>query len=56
MMWGKKSNYVELMYLLNRCDLGLYLYDNNNNPVHDVQGRLIVINNHWGVTEDLNLT
>lgn len=50
------ENYVDLMYRLERRDLGLYLYDNNNRPVRDVQGRLIVLNNRWGVTEELTLT
>ena len=50
------EDYVDLMYRLERRDLGLYLYDNNNRPVRDAQGRLIVLNNRWGETEDLMLT
>lgn len=50
------ENYVDLMYRLERRDLGLYLYDSNNRPVRDAQGRLIVLSNRWGVTEDLTLT
>ncbi len=50
------EDYVDLMYLIQRRDLGLYLYDNNNSPVRDAQGRLIVLSNRWGVTPDLTLT
>lgn len=50
------ENYVDLMYRLERRDLGLYLYDSNNRPVRDAQGRLIVLCNHWGETEQLFLT
>lgn len=50
------ENYVDLMYQLERRDLGLYLYDNNNQPVRDAQGRLIVLGNRWGRTEELTLT
>lgn len=50
------ENYVDLMYRLSRRDLGLYLYDNNNRPVRDARGRLIILSNRWGVTEDLQLT
>jgi hypothetical protein len=49
------EDYVELMYRLDRRDLGLYLYDSNNRPVRDVRGRLIVLSNQWGRTEDLTL-
>ena len=50
------ENYVDLMYRLARRDLGLYLYDSNNRPVRDAQGRLIVVCNQWGETERLFLT
>ncbi|MCP4257776.1 MAG: hypothetical protein GY774_09655 [Planctomycetes bacterium] len=50
------ENYVDLMYRLERRDLGLYLYDNNNRPVRDAQGRLIVLSNRWSETEVLILT
>jgi len=50
------GNYVDLMYRLEGRDLGFYLYDNNNGPVRDAQGRLIVLSNRWGVTEKLTLT
>lgn len=50
------EDYVDLMYRLERRNLGLYLYDSNNQPVRDAQGRLIVLSNRWGVTEDLTLT
>ena len=50
------EDYVDLMYRLARHDLYLYLYDNNNRPVRDAAGRLIVSANRWGVTESLTLT
>ncbi len=50
------ENYVDLMYRIDRRDLGLYLYDNNNRPVRDAEGRLIVLSNRWGETEELTLT
>jgi len=42
------EDYVDLMYRIERRDLGLYLYENNNRPVRDAQGRLIVLSNRWG--------
>ncbi len=50
------ENYVDLMYRLERRDLGLYLYDTNNQPVRDAQGRLIALGQQWGVQEELTLT
>lgn len=49
------ENYVESIYRKARRDLGLYLYDNNNQPVRDAQGRLIVLNNRWGVSKSHTL-
>src|SRR5207247_2445853 len=50
------EDYVDLMYRLAHRDLLLYLYDSNNQPVRDAQGRLIVSANRWGVTETTTLT
>ena len=50
------EDYVDLMYRLAGRDLGLYLYDSNNQPVRDALGRLIVLENRWGRTEDLTLS
>lgn len=50
------ENYVDLMYRMDRRDLGLYLYDNNNRPVRDASGKLIVLNNRWGTSDDLTIT
>lgn len=50
------ENYVDLMYRMERRDLRLYLFDNSNRAIRDAQGRLIVLNNRWGVGEDLTLT
>jgi hypothetical protein len=37
-------------------DLATYLYDDDNRPVLDPEGRLIVLDNRWGQTEELELT
>lgn len=50
------EDYVDLMYRLDGRDLGLYLYDANNRPVRDAQGRLIVLANRWGHAENVTLT
>jgi hypothetical protein len=50
------ENYVELMYRLDRRDLGLYLYDNNNQPVRDTQDRIVFVSNHWGQLDHLELS
>lgn len=49
------EDYVDLMYKIAGRDLGLYLFDNNNQPVRDASGKLIVLNNEWGRTETLSL-
>lgn len=55
---GVKFNedYVDLLYRIDRRDLALYLYDANNRPVRDAQGRLIVLSNPWGVADQLTLS
>jgi hypothetical protein len=50
------EDYVDLLYRIDRRDLGLYLYNNNNRPVRDAQGRLVVLGNEWGKTEERTLT
>lgn len=50
------EDYVELMYRLAKRDLSLYLYDVNNKPVRDAEGRLIVAPNRWGKTDDVLLS
>jgi hypothetical protein len=49
------ENYVDLMYRLEQRDLGLYLYDNNNEPIRDTEDRLILYNNRWGAVENITL-
>ncbi len=49
------EDYVDLMYHLERRDLGLYLYDANDQPVRDPEGRLLVLQNRWGRQEELTL-
>jgi hypothetical protein len=44
------ENYVDFMYRLSQRDLGLYLYDANNRPVRDAEGRLVLLANAWGTT------
>jgi hypothetical protein len=41
------ADHVELMYRLARRDLGLYLFDANNQPARDAQGRLVALANQW---------
>ncbi len=50
------EDYVDLMYRMSGRDLGLYLYDNNNRPVRDAAGRLLIQSGDWGAVEDLTLT
>ncbi len=50
------EDYVDLMYRIDHRDLGLYLFDNNNRPVRDAEGRLIVLSNRWGEAEELTLS
>jgi hypothetical protein len=50
------EDYVDLMYRKARRDLGLYLYNSNNEPVRDAQGRLVMLTNRWGVQEHLTLS
>jgi hypothetical protein len=49
------EDYVDLMYRLERRDLGLYLFDVSNAPVREADGRLAVLENRWGRTEQLTL-
>jgi hypothetical protein len=48
------EDYVDLMYRLAGRDLSLLLYDRNNQPVRDQSGRLVVLDNPWGVNEQLS--
>jgi hypothetical protein len=50
------EDYVDLMYRISGRDLGLYLYDSNNRPVRDAEGRLLTQSGDWGAVEDLTLT
>jgi hypothetical protein len=50
------EDYVDLLYRAAGRDLGLYLYDNNNEPARDAFGRLLVASNRWGRAETLQLT
>ncbi|MDA0167647.1 DUF1080 domain-containing protein [Solirubrobacter taibaiensis] len=50
------EDYVDLMYRRARRDLMLQIYDANNRPVRDAEGRLIVTANQWGVAEQATLT
>jgi hypothetical protein len=50
------EDYVDLMYRAFQRDLGLYLYDNNDQPVRDVSGRLIVLENRWGAAGSRTLS
>jgi hypothetical protein len=48
------EDYVDLMYRLAGRDLSLLLYDCNNQPVRDHSGRLVVLENPWGVNAQLS--
>lgn len=48
--------YVGQMYRMDGRDLGLYVYDNSNQPARDVKGRLLVLSSEWGVAEELTLS
>ncbi len=50
------EDYVEQMYRMDQRDLGLYLFDNNNQPARDTLGRLLVLGNRWGKAETLTLS
>jgi hypothetical protein len=50
------EDYVDVMYSLDRRDLGLYLFDNNSQPLRDDLGRLVVLTNRWGRADTLTLT
>jgi hypothetical protein len=42
------ENYVDLLYRMERRDLGLYLFDQNNRPVRDVEDRIVSLDSWWG--------
>lgn len=50
------EDYVDLMYRMSGRDLGLYIYDNNNQPARDAEGRLLAQSGDWGSVEELTLT
>lgn len=50
------QNYVDEMYALAGRDLSLALFDNNDQPIRDDKGRLLVTQNRWGRTDTLSLT
>ena len=49
------EDYVEQLYRLGGRDLGLYLFDNNNQPIRDAERRLLVLPNLWGRVETLTV-
>jgi hypothetical protein len=48
------EDYVDLMYRLAGRDLAVIIYDRNNQPVRDRGGRLLVLDNPWGVNEQVS--
>jgi hypothetical protein len=48
------EDYVDLMYRLAGRDLAVILYDRNNQPVRDRADRLVVLENPWGVNEQVS--
>ncbi len=49
------ANYVDLMYALAGRDLSLAIYDMNDRPVRDAQGRILTLPNRWGRTDNLSV-
>lgn len=49
------EDYVSQMYRMNGRDLSLYVFDSNNRPVRDAEGRLLVVRSTWDVATDLVL-
>lgn len=49
------EDYVDLMYRIAGRDLGIYLFDANNRPARDAEGRLLISTNRWGRTEIVTL-
>ena len=45
------EDYVATMYAMDSRDLSLYLFNANNQPVRDGQGRLIAIDNLWDTAD-----
>jgi hypothetical protein len=50
------EDYVDLLYRIAGRDLALLLFDINDRPVRDAEGRLVVPPNRWGRTEQHTLT
>ena len=50
------QNYIDTMYALAGRDLSLALFDTNDQPVRDDEGRVLIAPNRWGRSETLSLT
>jgi hypothetical protein len=50
------EDYVEQMYRMDSRDLGLYLFDNSNQPVRDAKGALLVLQSTWGTAKTITLS
>lgn len=48
-------DYVDLQYRLARRDLTVHLYDDNDRPVRDARGRLVIVEDAWASTPELLL-
>jgi hypothetical protein len=46
-------DYIDLAYRLARRDLTIHLYDDNDRPIRDEQGRLVLEESNWGPTPEL---
>ncbi len=49
------EDYVSQMFRMDGRDLAIYLYDSNNRPIRDAQGRLIIITTNWDRATALEL-
>jgi len=48
-------DYVDQQYRMAKRDLTLHLYDDNDRPVRDARGRLVLVDDEWGSTPELLL-
>ncbi len=50
------EQYVEQMYLMANLPLLIQLFDNNNQPITDIDGNPVILENHWGDNPQIFIT
>ena len=55
-VFNEARGYVETMYISANKDLTIRLFDNNADPVHDINGNALVMNNMWSANPELVAT